>query len=95
MELDRIEIAGGGCNEIQRLVPAASDCDILAATPRVIDLCCGLGGLSLAARQLGMLIVAGVDIGGDAVRTFSRNFPLAAAIKTTIGGSKAIVQCEG
>lgn len=94
MELDRIEIAGGGHDGIQRLVPAASDCEIPVATPRVIDLCCGLGGLSLAARQLGMLIVAGVDIGGDAVRTFSRNFPLAAAIETTIGGSKAIEQCR-
>jgi DNA (cytosine-5)-methyltransferase 1 len=65
-----------------------------ATTPAVIDLCCGLGGLSLAARELGMTIVAGVDIGGDAMRTFSRNFPSAATIKTTIGGSKSIAQCR-
>ncbi len=65
-----------------------------SAAPRVIDLCCGLGGLSLATRQLGMMIVAGVDIGSDAMRTFSKNFPAAAAIETTISGSRALAQCK-
>jgi 2-polyprenyl-3-methyl-5-hydroxy-6-metoxy-1,4-benzoquinol methylase len=26
---------------------------------RVVDLCCGMGGLSVAARQMGMRVVAG------------------------------------
>lgn len=61
--------------------------------PIVADLCCGLGGLSLAAQQLGMTIAAGVDIGGDALRTFAGNFPDAAAIEGTVGGKKAIERC--
>ena len=58
------------------------------------DFCCGLGGLSLAAKQLGLAVVAGVDIDGDALRTFARNFPEAAAISATISGNKAVEQCE-
>lgn len=87
------ETTGRGRNESQ-VGPATSNGKNAAASPAVIDLCCGLGGLSLAARQLGMMIVAGVDVGGDAVRTFSKNFPSAAAIETTIGGSKSIAQCR-
>lgn len=62
--------------------------------PVVADLCCGLGGLSLAARQLGMIVAAGVDTDGDALRTFARNFPDAAAIEATVSGTKLIQQCE-
>ncbi len=62
--------------------------------PVVIDLCCGMGGLSLAARQLGMTVVAGVDIGGDALRTFERNFTDASPIESTVSGLKAIQLCE-
>jgi len=87
------KIAGGG-REIQATALATPNGKDLGTTPVVIDLCCGLGGLSLAARELGMTIVAGVDIGGDAMRTFSRNFPSAATIKTTIGGSRSIAQCR-
>jgi DNA (cytosine-5)-methyltransferase 1 len=61
--------------------------------PIVADLCCGLGGLSLAGRQLGMTIGAGVDIGGDALRTFAGNFPDTATIEGTVTGRKAIEQC--
>jgi len=62
--------------------------------PVVVDLCCGMGGLSLAARQLCMTVAAGVDIGGDALRTFAQNFPDAAAIGATVSGAKAVHQCE-
>jgi len=94
MELDRIQIAGSGRDEVSGADPAPPESKPIATTPAAIDLCCGLGGLSLAAKQLGMTIVAGVDIGGDAVRTFSKNFPAAVAIETTVSGSKAITQCK-
>lgn len=29
---------------------------------RVVDLCCGMGGLSVAARAMGMRVFAGVDV---------------------------------
>lgn len=50
---------------------------------RVVDLCCGMGGLSVAARELEMAVVAGVDLNRSALRTFAKNFPQAEAI----GGS--------
>lgn len=62
--------------------------------PVIADLCCGMGGLSLAARQLCMTVAAGVDIGGDALRTFAQNFPDAVPIEATVSGTKAIHQCE-
>ncbi|MGH8248178.1 MAG: DNA cytosine methyltransferase [Gammaproteobacteria bacterium] len=63
-------------------------------SPAAVDFCCGPGGLSLAARQLGMTVIAGVDTDRDALRTFARNFPGAAAIETTISGRKAAELCE-
>ena len=45
--------------------------------PLVVDLCCGMGGFSLAARDLGMRIIAGVDLDAQAARTFEKNFPQA------------------
>ena len=78
-------------------VPAATrvipERRLVGSFPIVTDLCCGLGGLSLAGRQLGMTIAAGVDLGGDALRTFAGNFPDAAAIEGTVGGKIAIEQC--
>ncbi len=41
----------------------------------VVDLCCGMGGLSVAAREMGMRVVAGVDLNPNALKTFGRNFP--------------------
>ncbi len=77
MERDRIQIAGSSHDEVFGADAERSSCGTATTTPTAIDLCCGLGGLSLAARQLGIAVVAGVDIGGDAVRTFSKNFPAA------------------
>lgn len=62
--------------------------------PLIIDLCCGLGGISLAARQLGMRIAAGVDLTSEALRTFACNFPEADAIETTVAGKRAVECCR-
>jgi len=64
------------------------------ACPVVVDLCSGLGGISLAARQLGMRIAAGVDLTKDALRTFNKNFPEAESIEGTVTGSNAIEECS-
>lgn len=60
----------------------------------VIDLCCGLGGLSLAAKELGMSIVAGVDLNSTALKTFSRNFPEAQAIEGSVRSATILERCE-
>lgn len=52
-----------------------------------------MGGLSLAARQLGMRIVVGVDTNATAVRTFEKNFPEAEAIEGSIRSSRIIDRC--
>lgn len=60
----------------------------------VIDLCCGMGGLSLAAEQLNMNVVAGVDTGSAASRTFQMNFPRAKAIIGSVRSEIVINQCR-
>ncbi len=60
---------------------------------RVADLCSGMGGMALAARQLGMQIVVGVDSNATAVRTFSKNFPEAQSIEGSIRSSRIIDRC--
>jgi DNA (cytosine-5)-methyltransferase 1 len=60
---------------------------------RVGDLCSGMGGLSLAARQLSMRIVVGVDTNASAIRTFEKNFPEAEAIEGSIRSSRIIERC--
>jgi DNA (cytosine-5)-methyltransferase 1 len=60
---------------------------------RVVDLCCGLGGLSLAARQLGMQIVAGIDLNSNAMKTFGKNFPGAEAIEGSVRSKTALERC--
>jgi DNA (cytosine-5)-methyltransferase 1 len=59
----------------------AMSADLRGTMPRtqysdygVIDLCCGMGGLALAAEQLGMVPLLGVDLDRHAGRTFERNF---------------------
>ena len=48
------------------------------------NLCCGMGGLSVAAREMGMRVVAGVELNPNALRTFGRNFPEAEAIEGSV-----------
>ncbi len=63
-------------------------------TPLVIDLCSGMGGISLAAQQLGMKVIAGVDIEPSATRTFQHNFPEATALMGSVRSSKLIGECR-
>jgi DNA (cytosine-5)-methyltransferase 1 len=62
--------------------------------PRVADFCCGLGGLSLASRQIGMSVVAGVDSNATALKTFKRNFPEAEAIEGSVRSSVVLKRCK-
>src|SRR5262245_29927941 len=61
---------------------------------RVVDLCCGMGGLSLAAEQLGMQVVAGVDLNAAALRTFARNFPEEEPIEGSVRSAAALQRCS-
>jgi DNA (cytosine-5)-methyltransferase 1 len=58
---------------------------------KAIDLCCGLGGISLAARQLGIKPILGVDICVNALKSYKNNFPKADTINLdlTSNGSTA------
>jgi DNA (cytosine-5)-methyltransferase 1 len=62
--------------------------------PIVLDLCCGMGGLSLAARQLGAEIAAGVDLEPQALRTFKKNFNNAEAIRGSVGSCSVLEKCR-
>lgn len=64
------------------------------AMPCVIDFCSGLGGLSMAAADLGMRILAGVDTNPAATKTFGRNFPDAKAFEGSVRSSKIIESCR-
>ncbi len=60
---------------------------------QVLDLCCGLGGISLAARQLGCHVVGGVDVSEPALESFRHNFPEAVAVNGSIGRRSTIAKC--
>ena len=64
------------------------------STPSAVDLCCGLGGLSLSARNLGIAVMAGVDIDPCALKTFGRNFPEAKTIEGSVRSAKVLEQCS-
>jgi predicted RNA methylase len=56
-------------DEAYRIVGAC-----FVGNPRVVDLGCGMGVLSVAARQMGMRVVAGVDVNPSAlVQAVKRN----------------------
>jgi DNA (cytosine-5)-methyltransferase 1 len=61
--------------------------------PVVVDLCCGMGGLSLAARDLGMRVAVGVDVDTHAARTFRKNFPEAEFMEGSVRSSKVLHRC--
>jgi DNA (cytosine-5)-methyltransferase 1 len=52
-----------------------------------------MGGMALAARQLDMQVVVGVDSNATAVRTFGKNFPEAEAIEGSIRSPRIIDRC--
>lgn len=67
---------------------------VTAYNVRVVDLCCGMGGLSVAAKGMGMHVVAGVDVNQSALRTFSRNFPEAEAIDGSVRSRTVLERCR-
>lgn len=67
---------------------------ILPSTGAAIDLCCGLGGLSLAAKDLGLNVVAGVDLNAHALKTFFKNFPDAQSIQGSVRSKLVLSKCE-
>lgn len=64
------------------------------AAPLVIDLCSGMGGISLAAKQLNMKVLAGVDIDPSATRTYQRNFPNATVMTGSVRSNSLINDCK-
>ena len=80
----------------QSHVPGIKPPEVQAPThglPTVVDLCCGMGGLSLAARNLGMRVAAGVDLNAHAARTFKKNFPEAEFLEGSVRSSKILERC--
>lgn len=66
----------------------------ILASPAVADFCCGMGGLSLAATQLGMRVVVGVDTNATAIRTFGNNFSTAKAIEGSVRSLNVLKRCS-
>ena len=58
----------------------------------ILDLCCGMGGLSYSARKAGLSIWAGVDTSQDALNSYKHNFPKAKGICGSIASGKVIAQ---
>ena len=65
-----------------------------SVAPLVVDLCCGMGGISLAAKQLKMKVLAGVDIDPAATRTYQNNFPNAVALTGSVRSTSLIDECK-
>lgn len=66
---------------------------ITPTAPGVIDFCSGLGGLSLAAKSLGLQVVAGVDVNPSALKTFAKNFPNAIALAGSVRSITILERC--
>lgn len=60
----------------------------------VIDICCGLGGISWAARELGCNVMAGVDISKVALETFASRFEGSRVIEGSIATTRVLAQCK-
>ncbi len=59
-----------------------------------IDFCCGMGGLSLAARQAGCMPVVGIDVSSQALETYRHNYPGAATVNTSVTSTAAWRECK-
>lgn len=66
---------------------------IMPKAPGTIDFCSGLGGLSLAAKSLGLQVVAGVDVNTSALKTFAKNFPNATALAGSVRSKTILHRC--
>jgi DNA (cytosine-5)-methyltransferase 1 len=53
-----------------------------------------LGGLSLAAKGLGLQIVAGIDLNSSALKTFSKNFPDAKVLEGSVRSNTILAACS-
>jgi DNA (cytosine-5)-methyltransferase 1 len=51
--------------------------EVFMRMPRVLDLFCGAGGLSLGFEKMGFQVLGGVDHDSNAMETYKRNFPSA------------------
>ncbi len=60
----------------------------------VLDLCCGMGGLTLAAKNLGLRPLAGIDTNHEYLESFKANFPDAAICQGDIGSEEIIAKCN-
>ena len=59
----------------------------------VIDLCCGMGGLSFAAKEAGLSIWAGVDTSQSALRSYAGNFRRASRIPGDVSDPAIVSKC--
>ena len=62
--------------------------------PVTIDLCSGMGGLSLAAMALGLRVAVGVDTSEASMLSFSRNFINAKAVTGSVRSKKVLAECQ-
>lgn len=58
-----------------------------------IDLCCGLGGLSLGAIDVGIIPIAALDLSENALKTYRCNFPQTETIKGDVAEPSIIDKC--
>lgn len=74
--------------------PAPGELRDTASDWVAIDFCCGMGGLSLAARQAGCVPVVGIDVSSHALETYRRNYPSAATVSTSVTSAAAWRECK-
>jgi DNA (cytosine-5)-methyltransferase 1 len=55
---------------------------------KIVDICCGMGGLSLAAKELGFDPILGIDIWEDALETYNANLKGTCTWKDDIADAK-------
>lgn len=65
-----------------------------ATTAAALDLCSGLGGISLAAKNLKLDILGGVDVNENALKTFSKNFSSSEKLIGSVRSTKILAECE-
>lgn len=76
-------------------IHSSADCLKVNKEWSLIDICCGLGGLSLAGSQLGLNVLGGVDLSDSALATFIANFPDSATIRGCVTKPSVIqAACE-
>ena len=72
--------------------PSTSNSTKKTAIGAAIDLCCGLGGLSIAAQRCGIEPILGLDINNAALKTYLSAFPGASIIEGDISEQSILDQ---